>query len=227
MHPIVIRDLVLLVRPTRIFQTLRLHSALVSSGCPSAPAVYRFYEIQEGQILIDGVDIAGVRQHSLRSRIAIVPQDTVLFNDTLAYNIAYGRAGLAWDRRQQAKQRSHPRHPSPAKAPSASINDSSRHANSLEEGLLARDALQSSDYQPLQHGSGDQTLQKQPRKTNAQGRANGGQDEGVLLHGMDGDEDQRLRLEIEAAARTAQLHDMIVQQPEGYFTRGQSQVVCV
>jgi len=53
--------------------------------------LYRFYDVQEGRVSIDGQDIAQVTQASLRQAIGIVPQDTVLFNDTLAYNIRYGR----------------------------------------------------------------------------------------------------------------------------------------
>ena len=53
--------------------------------------LYRFYEVTDGAILIDGQDIREVAQTSLRKNIGIVPQDTVLFNDTIAYNIAYGR----------------------------------------------------------------------------------------------------------------------------------------
>ncbi|WP_370262900.1 ABC transporter ATP-binding protein/permease [Limnobacter sp.] len=53
--------------------------------------LYRFYEVSSGSILIDGQDIRDVSQISLRRSIGIVPQDTVLFNDTIAYNIAYGR----------------------------------------------------------------------------------------------------------------------------------------
>ncbi len=52
---------------------------------------YRFYDPTDGRILIDGQDIRGVTQASLRAAIGIVPQDTVLFNDTVYYNIAYGR----------------------------------------------------------------------------------------------------------------------------------------
>ncbi|MGQ0530058.1 MAG: ABCB family ABC transporter ATP-binding protein/permease [Panacagrimonas sp.] len=55
-----------------------------------ARLLFRFYDPQAGRILIDGTDIRGVTQESLRSRIGVVPQDTVLFNDTLAYNVAYG-----------------------------------------------------------------------------------------------------------------------------------------
>ncbi|TCL70202.1 ABC transporter ATP-binding protein/permease [Rhizobium sp. BK251] len=53
--------------------------------------LYRFYDIQSGEITIDGQDIRQVTQKSLRSAIGMVPQDTVLFNDTIAYNIRYGR----------------------------------------------------------------------------------------------------------------------------------------
>lgn len=56
-----------------------------------ARLVYRFFDPQDGAILIDGQDIAAVTQKSLRSVIGMVPQDTVLFNDTIGYNIAYGR----------------------------------------------------------------------------------------------------------------------------------------
>ncbi|NBR12086.1 MAG: ABC transporter ATP-binding protein/permease, partial [Alphaproteobacteria bacterium] len=55
--------------------------------------MFRFYEPQSGRILIDGQDIGDVRQVSLRAAIGMVPQDTVLFNDTIYYNIRYGR----WD----------------------------------------------------------------------------------------------------------------------------------
>jgi ATP-binding cassette subfamily B protein len=55
--------------------------------------LFRFYDPTAGRILIDGQDIAGVTQESLRASLGIVPQDTVLFNDTIGYNIGYGRTG--------------------------------------------------------------------------------------------------------------------------------------
>jgi len=58
-----------------------------------ARLLYRFYDPTAGRITIDGQDIAQVRQDSLRAAIGIVPQDTVLFNDTIGYNIGYGREG--------------------------------------------------------------------------------------------------------------------------------------
>ena len=55
--------------------------------------LYRFYDIKNGTVTIDGQDIRDITQSSLRAAIGIVPQDTVLFNDTVKYNIAYGRIG--------------------------------------------------------------------------------------------------------------------------------------
>ena len=60
-----------------------------------ARLLFRFYDMQAGRITIDGQDIAKVSQHSLRSAIGIVPQDMVLFNETIGYNIAYGREGAS------------------------------------------------------------------------------------------------------------------------------------
>ena len=62
-----------------------------------ARLLYRFYDPTDGRITIDGQDIAAITQDSLRSAIGIVPQDTVLFNDTIGYNIAYGRDGAGQD----------------------------------------------------------------------------------------------------------------------------------
>ena len=62
-----------------------------------ARLLYRFYDIDGGRITIDGQDIRDVQQASLRAAIGIVPQDTVLFNDTIEYNIAYGRPGATQD----------------------------------------------------------------------------------------------------------------------------------
>ncbi len=58
-----------------------------------ARLMFRFYDVQQGCILIAGQDIRQVTQASVRQALGIVPQDTVLFNDTVAYNIAYGRPG--------------------------------------------------------------------------------------------------------------------------------------
>ena len=59
--------------------------------------LFRFYDITGGRILINGQNLKDVTQHSLRASIAIVPQDTVLFNDTIGYNIGYGRPQASQD----------------------------------------------------------------------------------------------------------------------------------
>ena len=62
-----------------------------------ARLLFRFYDVTGGRITIDGQDIRRVQQAGVRAAIGIVPQDTVLFNDTIAYNIAYGRPGATHD----------------------------------------------------------------------------------------------------------------------------------
>ena len=60
-----------------------------------ARLIYRFYDVTAGRITIDGQDLRDVTQSSLRAAIGIVPQDTVLFNDTIGYNVGYGREGAS------------------------------------------------------------------------------------------------------------------------------------
>ncbi|RMA60539.1 ATP-binding cassette subfamily B protein [Acidovorax sp. 100] len=67
-----------------------------------ARLLFRFYDIQQGRITIAGQEIRSVKQASVRQAIGIVPQDTVLFNDTVAYNIAYGRPGATQDEIESA-----------------------------------------------------------------------------------------------------------------------------
>ena len=64
--------------------------------------LFRFYDVTAGCIRIDGQDIRDVTQESLRAAIGVVPQDTVLFNDTIRYNIAYGRPGATQDEIEEA-----------------------------------------------------------------------------------------------------------------------------
>ncbi|EHK56992.1 ABCB family ABC transporter ATP-binding protein/permease [Allomesorhizobium alhagi] len=66
--------------------------------------LFRFYDIQSGAILIDGQDIRDVTQESLRAAIGMVPQDTVLFNDTIAYNVRYGRTDATDEEVQKAAE---------------------------------------------------------------------------------------------------------------------------
>ena len=72
-----------------------------------ARLLYRFYDVQQGAIRIDGQEISQVTQSSLRRAIGIVPQDTVLFNDTVAYNIGYGRTGASQDEIEAAARAAH------------------------------------------------------------------------------------------------------------------------
>jgi ATP-binding cassette subfamily B protein len=69
--------------------------------------LFRFYDVQQGRILINGRDIRDVTQSSMRAAIGIVPQDTVLFNDTIYYNIAYGRPTATHDEVVAAAQAAH------------------------------------------------------------------------------------------------------------------------
>jgi len=72
-----------------------------------ARLLFRFYDVQGGSIALAGQDIRKVTQASLRQAIGIVPQDTVLFNDTVAYNIAYGRPGSSPQEVQEAARAAH------------------------------------------------------------------------------------------------------------------------
>ncbi len=72
-----------------------------------ARLLYRFYDITGGRILIGGQDIRQVTQASVRAAIGIVPQDTVLFNDTVEYNIAYGRPGAGRTEVEEAARAAH------------------------------------------------------------------------------------------------------------------------
>jgi ATP-binding cassette subfamily B protein len=69
--------------------------------------LFRFYDVNAGGIRINGLDIRQLTQSSLRSAIGIVPQDTVLFNDTLAYNIQYGRPSASFAEVQEAARAAH------------------------------------------------------------------------------------------------------------------------
>ncbi|WP_028450985.1 ABCB family ABC transporter ATP-binding protein/permease [Chitinilyticum aquatile] len=69
--------------------------------------LYRFYDVQSGGIRINGEDIRGLQQHTLREHIGIVPQDTVLFNDTIYYNIAYGKPNASREEIIEAAKSAH------------------------------------------------------------------------------------------------------------------------
>ena len=76
-------------------KTVAVVGASGSGKSTLARLLFRFYDVTGGRITVDGQDIRDVTQRSLRSAIGMVPQDTVLFNDTVAYNIGYGRPGAS------------------------------------------------------------------------------------------------------------------------------------
>ena len=84
----ILKDLSLRVPPGK---TVAIVGASGAGKSTISRLLYRFYDVKGGRILIDGQDIAGVTQTSLRAAIGMVPQDTVLYNDTIRYNIRYGR----------------------------------------------------------------------------------------------------------------------------------------
>lgn len=69
--------------------------------------LFRFYDVSSGQLLIDGQDIRDVTQESLHEAIGVVPQDTVLFNDTIYYNLAYGRLDASREEIEMAAEMAH------------------------------------------------------------------------------------------------------------------------
>ncbi len=75
--------------------TLAIVGASGSGKSTIARLLFRFYDIQKGEIKIDGQNVKDVGQKSLREKIGVVPQDTVLFNDSIGYNIAYGKPGAS------------------------------------------------------------------------------------------------------------------------------------
>ncbi|WP_170449535.1 ABCB family ABC transporter ATP-binding protein/permease [Ruegeria arenilitoris] len=76
-------------------QTVAIVGATGSGKSTIGRLLFRFYDVTEGALLIDGQDVRDVTQESLHAAIGVVPQDTVLFNDTIRYNIAYGREGAS------------------------------------------------------------------------------------------------------------------------------------
>jgi ATP-binding cassette subfamily B protein len=88
-------------------QTVAVVGPSGSGKSTLARLLYRFYDTQEGRITIDGQDIRQVTQGSVRQAIGIVPQDTVLFNDSIEYNILYGRPDAGHDAAAAAAQAAH------------------------------------------------------------------------------------------------------------------------
>ncbi|MFV1593543.1 ABC transporter ATP-binding protein/permease [Phaeobacter sp. JH20_36] len=83
-------------------QTVAIVGSTGSGKSTIGRLLFRFYDVTRGALRIDGQDVRDVTQKSLHAAIGVVPQDTVLFNDTIRYNIAYGRAGATQEEVEQA-----------------------------------------------------------------------------------------------------------------------------
>ncbi|MDP5215845.1 ABC transporter ATP-binding protein/permease [Ruegeria sp. 2205SS24-7] len=86
----------------RAGQTVAIVGATGSGKSTIGRLLFRFYDVTAGALKIDGQDVRDVTQQSLHENIGVVPQDTVLFNDTIRYNIAYGRADATQDEVEDA-----------------------------------------------------------------------------------------------------------------------------
>lgn len=100
----ILDDIDFAIRPG---QTLAVVGATGAGKSTLSRLLFRFYDVTDGRITIDDQDIRDVTQESLRAAIGIVPQDTVLFNDTIYYNIAYGRTDAAREEVEAAARAAH------------------------------------------------------------------------------------------------------------------------
>lgn len=175
--------------------------------------LFRFYDPTVGRILIDGQDIRTVTQTSLRRRIGIVPQDTALFNETIGYNIGYGKIG-----------QDHAQVFDPSR--SALVRRRSTSSESSDNGecggsgagprriLMSGKPVKPTRSRKNKHGS----VTTSPE---TQGITDGDDDADVEADAADygDDEDWEDDGRIQAAAEAARIHEIITRFPDGYATR--------
>ncbi len=97
----ILRNISFLIQPGK---TLAIVGESGAGKSTLSRLLFRFYDITQGQILLDGQDVQNITQRSLRQAIGVVPQDTVLFNDTLYYNIAYGNPSATLEEIEEASK---------------------------------------------------------------------------------------------------------------------------
>jgi len=168
--------------------------------------LFRFYDPTQGRILIDGQDIRTVTQTSLRRRIGIVPQDTALFNETIGYNIGYGKIG------QDHTQVFDPSRIALVKR-RGTVGDSS------ESGGVRRTLLSGKPIRPP--GKGRKHKNGSPSSSPETAGVTEGDEADIEGDGTeyDDDEDWEDDGRIQAAAEAARIHEIISRFPDEYATR--------
>ncbi|KAF9917900.1 Homocysteine S-methyltransferase 1 [Lobosporangium transversale] len=171
--------------------------------------LFRFYDPTQGRILIDGQDIKNVTQTSLRRKIGIVPQDTTLFNQTIGYNIGYGKIGQDHTQIFDPTRSNLPRQRMLIQGGSSGNGDI---------GNLTRRISFSGKSSKSGRG---RTHKNDPRSSSDNaGITEGGEDADVEGEETDYDEDEDWEDDsrIQAAAEAARIHEIVNRFPEGYST---------
>ncbi|KAG0042939.1 Homocysteine S-methyltransferase 1, partial [Gryganskiella cystojenkinii] len=168
--------------------------------------LFRFYDPTQGRILIDGQDIRTVTQSSLRRRIGIVPQDTALFNETIGYNIGYGKIG-----------QDHAQVFDPSR--SSFVRRRGTSGDSSESNGVRRTLLSGKPVRPP--GRGKKHKSGSPSSSPETAGVTEGDEADIEGDGTeyDGDEDWEDDGRIQAAAEAARIHEIISRFPDGYTTR--------
>ncbi|KAG0028513.1 Homocysteine S-methyltransferase 1, partial [Podila clonocystis] len=172
--------------------------------------LFRFYDPTVGRILIDGQDIRTVTQTSLRRRIGIVPQDTALFNETIGYNIGYGKIGQdhaqVFDPSRSAMVR--------RRSTSSESSDNGDGSGGPRRVLMSGKPAKPSRGRKNKHGSPSSSPE-------THGITEGDDDADVEVDAADygDDEDWEDDGRIQAAAEAARIHEIVSRFPDGYATR--------